>query len=221
MSFESELKKIYSFDEGNAGNELQTSRHILKALYESTQSSIYVISADYKIIFFNKKAADGSRLLFGTELVIGESILETLRPHSDDAYTAFKRNLELALAGTATVSERELQYPGFSTWIRAEYSPVYEDQKIVAVCFRIKEINDRKQFEGQIEKQNDRLKEIAWIQSHETRQPVATILGLINILDKKTLTEDNREIVALLEKTIVKLDEVIRDTIVKANSLQR
>jgi len=50
---------------------------------------------------------------------------------------------------------------------------------------------------------------------------VATILGLINILDKKTLTDDNREIVALLEKTIVKLDEVIRETIVKANSLPR
>ncbi|HEY8936968.1 MAG TPA: histidine kinase dimerization/phospho-acceptor domain-containing protein [Cyclobacteriaceae bacterium] len=221
MSFEGELKKIYSVDEGNVGDELQTSRHVLKAVYESTQSSIYVISTDYKIIFFNKKAEDGNRLLFGTELRIGENILETLKPNGDDAYAAFKRNFELALNGTGTISERELQYPGFSTWVRAEYTPVYEDQKIVAVCFRIKEINDRKQFEGQIEKQNNRLKEIAWIQSHETRQPVATILGLINILDKTTLTEENKEIVSMLEKTIVKLDEVIRDTIIKANSLPK
>ncbi len=56
------------------------------------------------------------------------------------------------------------------------------------------------------------------MQSHQTRQPVATILGLINILDKSELGEKNLEIIRLLEQTTQRLDDVIRDTVIKANS---
>ena len=69
-------------------------------------------------------------------------------------------------------------------------------------------------------RQSDLLQQISWIQSHKTRQPLATLLGLIHIIDKATLSDDNLEIIGMLEKTAQKLDEVIRHTVITANSIE-
>lgn len=70
-----------------------------------------------------------------------------------------------------------------------------------------------------LELQNRLLSEISWSQSHETRQPVATILGLLNILDRDSLTEENKQIVLLLENTTQSLDHIIRKMVEKASSV--
>lgn len=202
--------------------QLETSRQVLKALFDGTQSAIFIVSADYKIIFFNKKAIDRSALLCGQHIKIGDNILHfNLSPEKEKLFEVMKNNFELALSGSQVVSERELDYAEKKIWIQSEYTPIYDQQKVIAVVLRIKEINERKHYEQQIENQNEKLKQIAWIQSHETRQPVATILGLINVLDKKTLTEDNKIIIEMLEKTVEQLDEVIRNTVIRANSMER
>lgn len=69
-------------------------------------------------------------------------------------------------------------------------------------------------------RQNDLLQQISWMQSHKTRQPLATLLGLIHIIDKSSLSDSNLEIIDMLEKTAKKLDEVIRLTVIKANSIE-
>jgi len=68
-------------------------------------------------------------------------------------------------------------------------------------------------------RQSDLLQQISWMQSHKTRQPLATLLGLIHIIDKGSLSDGNLEIIQMLEKTGQKLDEVIRHTVIKANSV--
>ena len=106
-----------------------------------------------------------------------------------------------------------------SSWIRSEYTPVYDQGILIGVALRIVDITERKRHEIQIEMQTEILQQISWMQSHQTRQPVATILGLINILEKSSLSDDNRKIVAMLEDTALKLDDVIRDTVIRANSI--
>jgi len=82
----------------------------------------------------------------------------------------------------------------------------------------VTDIDERKRHVLQIESQNEVLKRISWMQSHQTRQPVATILGLRYILDKTSLGKDNREIVELLELTVHKLDEGNSQYSIIANS---
>jgi signal transduction histidine kinase len=72
-------------------------------------------------------------------------------------------------------------------------------------------------METRTERQANILNHIAWSQSHETRQPLATLLGLINILDKTSLSEDNKKIIGLLEETAHKLELVIRQNVIRAN----
>jgi PAS domain S-box-containing protein len=70
----------------------------------------------------------------------------------------------------------------------------------------------------QIEEQNLALKEIAWIQSHVVRAPLATLLGLVNLLKyKDEMYIDESELVANIMTTADELDEVIHAILRKAH----
>jgi len=67
-----------------------------------------------------------------------------------------------------------------------------------------------------IKEQNKRLQEIASISSHEIRRPVATILGLVNLFDKKNMDNPlNREIIGHIDLTAQELDSVIHTIVEK------
>lgn len=198
--------------------ELEATRQVLKAIFDSIHSSIFLVGPDYRVIFFNKWARDGSKLLYGRDLFIGDSILNYRRKGDEAIFEEFKKNFERALmTRSPVVSEREMHYPEMSFWVRSEYTPVFEYDKPIGVLLHVQNISDRKEYESKVEQQAKLLDHIAWMQSHETRQPLATLLGLIHVLDKDSLTEENKKIIRMLEDTAFKLEKVIRQTVIKAN----
>ncbi len=60
----------------------------------------------------------------------------------------------------------------------------------------------------QVEKQNNVLLDIAFIQSHEFRGPLSTIMALMNIIKEEDYTS-SREYMQLMEEAVQKLDEKI------------
>ncbi len=66
-----------------------------------------------------------------------------------------------------------------------------------------------------LKQQNERLTEIALINAHEIRRPVATILGLLSLFKDTIESEPNRELVKHLESVTQELDMVIRRIINK------
>jgi PAS domain S-box-containing protein len=80
----------------------------------------------------------------------------------------------------------------------------------------IKDITDKKKDRQEILGQNKRLREIAQISSHETRKPLASILGLVNLFDKENLNNPlNKEIIQYLDVTANELDTVIHNIVRK------
>jgi PAS domain S-box-containing protein len=81
------------------------------------------------------------------------------------------------------------------------------------------EVNERKQAEEKILAQNEILREIAWHQSHTIRRPVATILGLINLINKEeNATEaEKKQYLNYLLETTQELDSVIHTIVEKTN----
>jgi hypothetical protein len=145
---------------------------------------------------------------------VGSNFLEYLHQVDQNISLTFKENFtRVILEGSPVISEREMQYHDIKGWIRIEYTPVYDNHELIGVSLRVADITERKGRESQIAHQNEKLTQIAWIQSHVTRQPIATALGLLHILDRVSLTNENKKIVAMLDETIQKLDEVIRDTV--------
>lgn len=201
-------------------HEAERSRQIISAIFDSTQSFIILISLDYRIIFFNKKAMQATRVLYGRDLEVDDNFLSYQRDGDEAVFQAFRENFQKAIVtGGIVISEREMRFHDTSTWYRSEYTPVYDDGKIIGVALRIVDVSERKQRETKIEKQNEQLREISWSQSHQTRQPIATILGLIHILDKSSLTPDNKKIIDMLDAEVDKLDRIISEMVIRANSV--
>jgi light-regulated signal transduction histidine kinase (bacteriophytochrome) len=66
-----------------------------------------------------------------------------------------------------------------------------------------------------LERKNKALEDYAFINAHKLRSPVATILGLINLISKTRLDEDRAEINRRLQVTADELDTVV-NSITKA-----
>lgn len=64
-----------------------------------------------------------------------------------------------------------------------------------------------------ITRQNERLKKIAWQQSHEVRKPVANIIGLTSIIEKDKLDADNRETFEHIHNSAKELDKIIHEIV--------
>jgi len=64
-----------------------------------------------------------------------------------------------------------------------------------------------------IKKQSIRFKAIAFHQSHIVRQPLANIKGLLEIVDKNTITEETRQLLQHALAEAEKLDDVIKNTV--------
>ncbi|WP_047418655.1 PAS domain S-box protein [Cellulophaga sp. Hel_I_12] len=64
-----------------------------------------------------------------------------------------------------------------------------------------------------VEEQNAKLKEIAWIQSHIVRAPLARIMGIVNLLevDENELNEEQLFLFKGLINSAHELDEIIKD----------
>ncbi|RYD74521.1 MAG: PAS domain S-box protein, partial [Sphingobacteriales bacterium] len=85
------------------------------------------------------------------------------------------------------------------------------------------DITERLLYINTIEQQNEKLKEIAWIQSHVVRAPLARILALTDMFSNsgglKKLA--NADIIKHIEKSAKELDEIIREISVKSDDSKK
>jgi PAS domain S-box-containing protein len=199
---------------------IKASEQVLKALFNSTQSVIFLVSSEYEILFFNKKAYDNSLILHQKEIKIGDNIIDYITDTENNIYKSFRSEFERALNDEYVIVEKEIKYTEESSiWFKTEYFPVYENDRTIGVAIIITDINEKKKYELRIRKQNEMLQEIAWIQSHKNRQPIATILGLMSLIQKSELTESNKEIFEMLESKTRELDQIIHEIVSKTNSI--
>lgn len=72
-----------------------------------------------------------------------------------------------------------------------------------------------------IESQNEKLKEISWLQSHKVRSQVATILGLCQFIDERNIS-DKTAVEALkgIKQATDELDKVVKDINEKAKEVR-
>lgn len=82
------------------------------------------------------------------------------------------------------------------------------------------DVTERITYVEAIEKQNEKLKEISWIQSHVVRAPLARIMGLIDIIKNYGIDDtDNKNLLSLLITSAEELDVIIKDITKKSEAL--
>lgn len=88
--------------------------------------------------------------------------------------------------------------------------PQGQPQRLIGINH---DISDQQKTQTRIQDQNDRLKKIAWMQSHEIRKPVANIIGLLNLCDMMQMDIQQHELLKYLKDSAKELDTLIKDII--------
>ncbi len=92
---------------------------------------------------------------------------------------------------------------------------VYERNPAKHVCTIIREVEDVTRFmelQDELKSKVEQLNVVSFKNSHLLRSPVASIIGLINLIEEHEIrSEHNRQTLDYLKEAIIKLDNVIHE----------
>ena len=89
-----------------------------------------------------------------------------------------------------------------------------KNQEVIGISCFARDITEQYLYLQKIETQNEQLRKIAWVQSHEVRLPVSNILGLSALFNLENCGDpSNREVMELISSSSRQLDQVIRKII--------
>ena len=112
---------------------------------------------------------------------------------------------------------------GRRTKVRVYGNPI-DYQGTEAIILMAIDISKTKSYIDQIEAQNQKLKDIAWEQSHTVREPLTRLMGVINRIQTKhikLIEELDEEFIMLIENAISsahEIDDVIRRIVDKSDN---
>jgi|GEM_PF-1875953 len=95
-----------------------------------------------------------------------------------------------------------------------------EQGDAIRLVSAIMDVSDSVRHVHEMKKQNDALREIAWIQSHVVRAPLASLMALVDILKSKDFgTMDEAFVLENIAANARKLDNIVRTIVDKASKV--
>jgi PAS domain S-box-containing protein len=162
--------------------ELEKAQNNQAALINTTLDLIWSLNTNLEFVAFNNQFSRHQSLIGSTIPIEGSSIFG----NSSESYISeWKLRYDEALSGeivSETISENNLIYT------ISLYPIINADNEIEGIACYARDMTDTEAYRNAIELQNDELKEIAWMQSHIIRAPVARILGLIELINDEKLS---------------------------------
>ena len=179
--------------------------------WEWRYSLIVVAASTLALIYFvslNPNIGVDSFFVNGGLLLIASGIFMSMLIQTRYSLTIKEIKARVALE----LSNAEVQSQNLE--IRAQNQEIQlRGEEIRTINENLEALVNRRTAE--LEKKNKALEEYAFINAHKLRSPVASILGLINLLSKTPLTDDSRAVVSHLQLSADKLDEIV-NSITKA-----
>jgi signal transduction histidine kinase len=109
----------------------------------------------------------------------------------------------------AKVHERTLEIQKNNEEIQAQNEEIQSQaEEILGINENLEELV--KQRTQELERKNKALEEYAFINAHELRAPLASILGLIDLISKTELNDECKTIVSHMEGSAERLDAIVR-----------
>jgi PAS domain S-box-containing protein len=185
----------------------------LRAIINNTKDLIWSVDCKFNIIIGNQAFWERVELLTGkTEQNITNTDFEQgmMKPVLDSYDLAFK--------GEAFRIVRQREIEGEVRFEELSFNPIYDQQHhVIGINCFLRDITEQQQYIEQIKQQNAKLLEIAWIQSHKVRGPVANLLGLARMLE----SDPDPAIIEKIKEAALHMDEVIREITAQTAGLDR
>lgn len=104
--------------------------------------------------------------------------------------------------------------------VKIDSSPIFFND-IQGDLILVDDITEKTRYIETIENQNKTFHEIAWIQSHVVRAPLARLMGIVNLLetDHKMEPQEITEMLNFIKSSAFELDKIIREISQKSESI--
>lgn len=194
-------------EEKNRHNELRAIKNVHKQVLDSTSDIIWAVDDAYKLLMGNTVFHDLMRKNSGTGVKEGDDVIQKRPGDKRVNRERWKEYYDLALKGTSTVAT----LPGENDIYEVNFEPIraLENKNPIGVACFGRNVSERVKHREAIEKQNAKLREIAWLQSHEVRAPLSNVMGLVDLLEKSEDTAEAQQLLELLKESAAQLDRVV------------
>jgi PAS domain S-box-containing protein len=183
----------------------------LRSMFESLTDAYFLLGLNGELIDFNRAAYDFIHAKYDVKLNYGDFLADILNPNYRPLFNSC---IEEALLGYKQQLKRLADYgPKGKIWWDCAFEPVRNiNAEIIGVSYITRDITETKINEEKITEQHLLLTRIAEIQSHDYRGPVATILGLMNLIEADNYVA-SRDYLLMLQQAVNKLDEKIHEVV--------
>lgn len=200
--------------------KLRLSEAKLKGLINNSDDLIWMLDTAGVIVTANEAFRRKFKQFLGVDIELSGRIDISQLP--DSGFTKNWHNyFKLAFLGKKLRVEESVRSEGRDEYYEIILNPIYNEQKeIINVGCFARDITQRKESENQIREQVIKLREVAWIQSHEVRKPLANIMGLLNLFksSQNHTLEQSEELMHHMEASCHELDAVIKKVIEKSST---
>jgi PAS domain S-box-containing protein len=199
-------------ERAKAAEVLKRSEANLKIIMETTETAYVLMDRKLNVMEYNQMAVNFSNLQFHHFPAEGE-LLSQFIPKK--LHSQFIKNAGKVLEGNSINYEVNLAQPnGDINWYYVSLHPITKDKnEILGLMLSITDITDRKNIEEnlrttylQVQDHINRIKVMAWKQSHLIRAPLANLKGLADILGTNP---SDFEVIRYIKTELDKLDNII------------
>ncbi len=173
----------------------------MEDILESISDGFFTLDNDWKFTYVNKAYTDTHKAQ--KENFIGNNFWEYFPiALKQKFYTEYHR----------AVNDRVNVHFEEYSWYLDKWISVHAYPTEAGLTVYFTDITEQRKYRLQIEAHNNILKEIAWIQSHKVRSPLASILGLTELFAQKNSDpEEIRIIIEGIRSKAEDLDRIIRE----------
>ncbi|WP_224996567.1 PAS domain-containing protein [Cesiribacter sp. SM1] len=188
---------------------IQEANNKLIAILNSTSDLNILINQDFKVISFNRVAAEFASTFFNREIAEGDSFWHYAPPGTEDI---FRAHINEVLTQERSEFIQKLKFaPGVELWYKLRFFKVSDSEgNTIGVALSATNIDKEQQ-------QYEKLEEIASLYASEVRKPVATIMGITQLIKEDELNTENRQWLGYLITTTHELNRVINRIMKKTN----
>ncbi len=187
----------------------------LRSYFESSPACHLLMDPQCKAIAMNKALQDIFFQTHNISLEPGITITDYVHPSFREA---FLECCKRALAGESVQTDRYVEYANGAIYWHILFHPATNPEgKITGISFNATDITQTLEHERTILMQHESLQQIAFLQSHELRKPVANILGLLQLISMNQTLPPIPEL-DLLQDSVEELDGIIREIVKHAGS---
>jgi PAS domain S-box-containing protein len=201
---------LYSIERKKKSAELEESEKRYSDLFQLSPQPMWVFDLE-TLRFLNVNEAAIRHYGYNHEeflaLTVRDIFLSEDLAKLEEALIVARKNSSVHHSGIS----RHVKKNGEIIQAEIQSNSIYIDGRKARVVL-VNDITERLRYVEAIERQNQKLQEIAWLQSHVVRAPVARLMGIVDLIKNYKHSENEQN--ELLDHILIsanELDDIIRD----------